>query len=151
MNLIARRSRICPAGYEKHIVQRGNNRCCCLVREDDYVAYAHWLAEASAKSRNAFVDIFLAPHYRRAAGTDKSGDGQIGRGGLPLEECVPAWPDRDGTTHVVFERGGLASNSRCRKRITPTSSVKVKKTTTDVVVRTSTTNVIPLFGYSHAI
>jgi hypothetical protein len=38
---------------------------------------------------------------------------------------------RDGTTHVVFERGGLPPNSRFRERITPTRSVKVKETTTD--------------------
>ena len=60
---------------------------------------------------------------------------------------------RDGTTHVVFEpldfmaklaalvprprtnltrfHGVLAPNSRYRKRITPTRSVKVKETTTD--------------------
>jgi hypothetical protein len=37
-----------------------------------------------------------------AVGADRSGDGQI----CP-EDSVPARPDRDGTTHVVFERGGL--------------------------------------------
>ena len=33
--------------------------------------------------------------------------------------------------HGVLSRGGLPSNSRYRERITPTRSVKVKKTTTD--------------------
>jgi hypothetical protein len=36
---------------------------------------------------------------------------------------------RDGTTHVVFERGGLPPNSRYRDRITTTRAVKVKKST----------------------
>ena len=44
-----RRPRICPAGYAQHIVQRGNNRCACFASEDDYVAYAHWLAEGAKK------------------------------------------------------------------------------------------------------
>gem|GEM_PF-5918155 len=47
---------------------------------------------------------------------DDFGTGQLGKvggsslhgGGLPLENSVPARPDRDGTTHVVFERGGFS-------------------------------------------
>lgn len=46
---MARRPRICPAGYAQHIVQRGNNRCVCFISEGDYVAYAHWLAEGAKK------------------------------------------------------------------------------------------------------
>ena len=46
---MARRPRVCPAGYTQHIVQRGNNRCACFASEHDYVAYAHWLAEGAKK------------------------------------------------------------------------------------------------------
>ena len=46
---MARKPRICPAGYAQHIVQRGNNRCACFVSEKDYIAYAHWLAEGAKK------------------------------------------------------------------------------------------------------
>jgi len=46
---MARKPRICPAGYAQHIVQRGNNRCICFASEEDYVAYAHWLAEGAKK------------------------------------------------------------------------------------------------------
>ncbi len=38
---------------------------------------------------------------------------------------------RDGTTHVVFDRGGLPSNSRYRNRVKPVRGSKVKKTTVD--------------------
>ena len=46
---MARKPRICPAGYAQHIVQRGNNRCACFVTEGDYIAYAHWLTEGAKK------------------------------------------------------------------------------------------------------
>jgi len=46
---MARKPRICPAGYAQHIVQRGHNRCACFAGEDDYTAYAHWLAEGAKK------------------------------------------------------------------------------------------------------
>jgi len=46
---MARKPRICPAGYAQHVVQRGNNRCACFTGEDDYIAYAHWLAEGAKK------------------------------------------------------------------------------------------------------
>lgn len=53
------------------------------------------------------VGIFPAPHSRCVAGADRSGDGQICRGGLPPEDSVPVRPDRDGNTHVVLEQVGL--------------------------------------------
>jgi len=46
---MARKPRICPAGYTQHIVQRGNNRCACFAGKDDYAAYAHWLAKGASK------------------------------------------------------------------------------------------------------
>jgi len=46
---MARKLRICPAGYTQHIVQRGNNRDACFAGKGDYVAYAHWLAEGAKK------------------------------------------------------------------------------------------------------
>ena len=46
---MARKPRICPAGYTQHIVQRGNNRSVCFASDDDYIAYAHWLQEAADK------------------------------------------------------------------------------------------------------
>lgn len=50
---MARKPRICPAGYTQHIVQCGNNRCASFA-EDDYVEYAHWLAQSAKKYDIAF-------------------------------------------------------------------------------------------------
>lgn len=46
---MARKPRICPAGYPQHIIQRGNNRSVCFASDDDYIAYAHWLKEGAEK------------------------------------------------------------------------------------------------------
>lgn len=46
---MARRPRVCPAGYAQHVVQRGNNRGVCFASDDDYIAYAHWLKEGAEK------------------------------------------------------------------------------------------------------
>jgi hypothetical protein len=60
------------------------------------------------------------------------------RGGLPpldfmakLVALVPRPRTNLTRFHGVLARGGLPPNSRYRERITPTRSVKVKKTTTD--------------------
>ena len=46
---MARKTRICPAGFTQHVVQRGNNRSACFANDDDYIAYAHWLKEGAEK------------------------------------------------------------------------------------------------------
>jgi len=46
---MARKPRICPAGYTQHIVQRGHNRAICFAGEADYAAYAYWLSEGAKK------------------------------------------------------------------------------------------------------
>ena len=60
---MARKPRICPAGYAQHIVQRGNNRCTCFVGEEDYAAYAHWLAQGAKKYNIAIhAWVFMTNH-----------------------------------------------------------------------------------------
>jgi len=46
---MARRNRACPAGVAQHLIQRGNNRQPCFVRDEDSAAYAHWLREAAER------------------------------------------------------------------------------------------------------
>jgi len=46
---MARKPRICPAGYAQHVVQRGNNSSVCFAAEEDYVACAHSLNEGADK------------------------------------------------------------------------------------------------------
>ena len=46
---MARRNRACPAGVAQHLIQRGNNRQPCFVRDEDFAAYAHWLREAAER------------------------------------------------------------------------------------------------------
>lgn len=44
-----RRPRFCPAGYPLHVIQRGNNRNAIFTCEDDFAAYAAWLAEGAQR------------------------------------------------------------------------------------------------------
>lgn len=46
---MARLPRLCLPGVPQHIIQRGNNRQVCFASEEDFIAYAHWLAEYSQK------------------------------------------------------------------------------------------------------
>lgn len=55
---MARKPRICPAGYAQHVVQRGHNRRACFIGKDDFVAYAHWLA-AGAKKYDIAIHAFV--------------------------------------------------------------------------------------------
>jgi len=60
---MARKPRICPAGYAQHIVQRGHNRRACFAGEADYAAYAHWLAEGAKKYDIAIhAWVFMTNH-----------------------------------------------------------------------------------------
>ena len=50
-------------GYPQHVIQRGNNRNVCFVSDEDYVAYAHWLREASEKYQVAIhAWVFMTNH-----------------------------------------------------------------------------------------
>jgi putative transposase len=51
---MARLPRVTPIGVAQHIIQRGNNRQVCFVREQDFGAYIGWLKEYSKKFQ---VDI----------------------------------------------------------------------------------------------
>lgn len=46
---MARLSRLCPIGIPQHIIQRGNNCQPCFAGNEDFAAYAHWLAETSER------------------------------------------------------------------------------------------------------
>lgn len=60
---MARKPRICPAGYAQHIVQRGNNRSVCFAGAEDYAAYAHWLKEGAEKYGVAVhAWVFMSNH-----------------------------------------------------------------------------------------
>ncbi len=60
---MARLSRLCLPGIPQHIIQRGNNRQVCFGSEEDFAAYAHWLAEYSRKYRVAIhAWVFMTNH-----------------------------------------------------------------------------------------
>ena len=60
---MARKPRICPAGYTQHVVQRGNNRSKCFTSKSDYTAYAYWLREGAEKYGIAIhAWIFMSNH-----------------------------------------------------------------------------------------
>ena len=60
---MARLPRICLPGIPQHIIQRGNNRQMCFGSEEDYVAYAHWLAEYSARFKvSLHAWVFMTNH-----------------------------------------------------------------------------------------
>ena len=44
---MARRGRLEVAGVPQHVIQRGNDRAPCFFVEADYLAYLHWLGQAS--------------------------------------------------------------------------------------------------------
>jgi len=46
---MARLPRVSPIGVPQHVIQRGNNRQLCFVREQDFAAYVSWLKEYSKK------------------------------------------------------------------------------------------------------
>lgn len=39
--------RIMAAGFQQHVIQRGNNRQACFFAQNDYLAYLHWLDRAA--------------------------------------------------------------------------------------------------------
>ncbi|MDH5654237.1 MAG: transposase [Gammaproteobacteria bacterium] len=72
---MARLPRLCLPGIPQHIIQRGNNRQACFGSEEDFAAYAHWLAEYSHKYRVAIhAWVFMTNHVHLLA-TPETGDG----------------------------------------------------------------------------
>jgi len=60
---MARLPRICLPGIPQHIIQRGNDRQACFGSEEDFAAYAHWLAESSGRYRVAIhAWVFMTNH-----------------------------------------------------------------------------------------
>lgn len=60
---MARKPRVCPAGFAQHVVQRGNNRSVCFASEADFIAYAHWLKEGADKYDIAIhAWVFMTNH-----------------------------------------------------------------------------------------
>ena len=65
---MARQPRLCLPGISQHIIQRGNNRQACFVREDDCAAYASWLAEYSNKYQvHIHAWVFMTNHVHLLA------------------------------------------------------------------------------------
>ena len=65
---MARQPRICLAGTPQHIIQRGNNRQACFASEEDFAAYANWLAGASSKHGVAIhAWVFMTNHVHMLA------------------------------------------------------------------------------------
>jgi putative transposase len=55
--------RICLPGFAQHVIQRGNNRQVCFAADEDFAAYAHWLAEYADKYRVAVhAWVFMTNH-----------------------------------------------------------------------------------------
>lgn len=75
---MARLPRLCPAGIPLHVVQRGNNRDICFVREFDYQQYLFLLGEgARACGVEVHAWVLMTNHVHLLA-TSKE-DGNISR------------------------------------------------------------------------
>lgn len=48
---MARLPRVTPVDVPVHLIQRGNNRMSCFLRDEDHAAYAAWLLEYSRDNR----------------------------------------------------------------------------------------------------
>lgn len=60
--------RLCLAGITQHIIQRGNNRQVCFGSEEDFITYAHWLAEyAKQFNVNIHAWVFMTNHIHLLA------------------------------------------------------------------------------------
>jgi len=60
---MARLPRLCLPGIPQHIIQRGNNRQTCFDSDEDFAAYAYWLAEFSQKYHIAVhAWVFMTNH-----------------------------------------------------------------------------------------
>lgn len=72
---MARLSRICLPGIPQHVIQRGNNRQACFAGDEDFAAYAHWLAEYAVKySVYIHAWVFMTNHVHLLI-TPKTSDG----------------------------------------------------------------------------
>ena len=72
---MARLPRICLPGIPQHVIQRGNDRQVYFGSEEDFAAYAHWLAEYSVKYEVAIhAWVFMTNHVHLLV-TAKTGDG----------------------------------------------------------------------------
>ena len=65
---MARLPRLCLPGIPQHIIQRGTNRQACFASEEDFAAYAYWLAEYSQKYHVAIHGwVFMTNHVHLLA------------------------------------------------------------------------------------
>ena len=72
---MARLPRLCLPGIPQHIIQRGNNRQVCFGSEDDFSAYAHWLAEYGEKFKvSIHAWVFMTNHVHLLV-TPETNDG----------------------------------------------------------------------------
>jgi len=72
---MARLPRICLPGIPQHVIQRGNNRQACFASNEDFAAYAHWLAEYAAKYQVCIhAWVFMTNHVHLLV-TPKTPDG----------------------------------------------------------------------------
>jgi putative transposase len=60
---MARRPRLFLPDIPFHVIQRGNNRSRCFLREADYRAYRQWLADYAAHFRCAIHAYVLMPNH----------------------------------------------------------------------------------------
>ena len=65
---MARLPRLCLPGIPQHVIQRGNNRQVCFASNEDFAAYAHWLAEYATKYRvHIHAWVFMTNHVAASA------------------------------------------------------------------------------------
>ena len=72
---MTRRNRACPAGVAQRLIQRGNNRQPCFVRDEDSAAYAHWLREAAERFEVAVHAWVLMTNHVHLLATPATDDG----------------------------------------------------------------------------
>jgi putative transposase len=51
------------ANIPQHVVQRGNNRCACFFRDEDFALYLRWLGESAAANRVAIHAYALMTNH----------------------------------------------------------------------------------------
>lgn len=71
---MSRLSRVTPAGFPQHIIQRGNNRQSCFTSEEDMKAYLNWLKEFSKKhSVDIHAWVLMTNHLHLLCTPQKEG------------------------------------------------------------------------------
>ncbi|TWI62079.1 putative transposase [Pseudoduganella lurida] len=107
-----RRARLVSEQVPLHIIQRGNNRQVCFLRNEDYVAYLGWLNEY-ARSNGATIHayVLMSNHVHLLASfSDLGGPASLMKGvSQQYSQYFNWWYERSGTVWEGRYRSSLVA------------------------------------------